>query len=179
MLAVVQSIVTNSLLHSRDIDGAKDAIVGRLHALASAQDFVVLGNSGGVPIRDLLECELMAFATRTHMSGVPLVLGSAFAQQFALVIHELATNAVKYGSLSTPRGNLVLAWDIEEAGDEPVLRFSWKERGGPPAVTPVQRGFGSELIATTLSRAPTVSFGADGFLYAVEVPLSEVMRAAN
>jgi PAS domain S-box-containing protein len=179
LLAVVQSIVTNSLLHSRDIAAAKDAIVGRLHALASAQDFVVFGGSGGVPIGDLLDSELAAFATRTQMTGVPIVLGSGFAQQFALVIHELATNAVKYGSLSTPRGSLVLTWDIEEGGDEPALRFCWEERGGPPAVAPVERGFGSELIATTLSRAPRISYGADGFMFAIEIPLSEVMRAPN
>jgi PAS domain S-box-containing protein len=179
LLAVVQSVVTNSLLHSRDIATAKDAIVGRLHALASAQDFVVFGASGGVPIGDLLDSELAGFATRTHMAGVPIVFGSAFAQQFALVIHELATNAVKYGSLSTPRGSLVLTWDIEEGGDEPALRFCWKERGGPPAVAPVERGFGSELIANTLSRAPRISYDADGFMFAVEIPLSEVMRVPN
>jgi two-component sensor histidine kinase len=109
----------------------------------------------------------------------PSHFGSAFAQQFALVIHELATNAVKYGSLSTPRGSLVLTWDIEEGGDEPALRFCWKERGGPPAVAPVERGFGSELIANTLSRAPRISYDADGFMFAVEIPLSEVMRVPN
>ena len=112
LLAVVQSIVTNSLLHSRDTAAAKNAIVGRLHALAHAQDFVVFGASGGVPIRELLEAELSAFPSRIHITGTPLVLGSAFAQQFALVIHELATNATKYGSLSTPKGRVVITWDI-------------------------------------------------------------------
>ena len=74
LLAVVQSIVTNSLLHSRDTAAAKNAIVGRLHALAHAQDFVVFGASGGVPIRELLEAELSAFPSRIHVARSPLVL---------------------------------------------------------------------------------------------------------
>ena len=179
LIAVVQSIVTNSLLHSRDVVAAKDAIVGRLHALGNAQDFVVSGASGGVPIRDLLEAELSGFAARTHMTGIPLILGSAFAQQFALVIHELATNAAKYGSLSIPNGRLVLGWEIAEMDEEPTLRFWWTERDGPPVAAPVDRGFGSKLISMTLSTAPRISYDTGGFEFAVEVPLSEVMRVAN
>jgi two-component sensor histidine kinase len=179
LLAVMQSIVTNTLVHTRDTAAAKDAIVGRLHALANAQDFVVAGGSGGVPIRDLIESELSAFSLRTQMIGIPVVLGSGFAQQFALVIHELATNAAKYGSLSTPKGRLVLTWDIKEREKEHALRFSWEERDGPSVVAPVKRGFGSELIATMLAREPRISYNPDGFQFTVEVPLSDVMRAVN
>jgi PAS domain S-box-containing protein len=179
LLAIVQSIVTNSLLHSRDAAAAKDAIVGRLHALALAQDFVVSGASGGVPIRELLEAELSAFPSRIHMTGTPLVLGSAFAQQFALVIHELATNATKYGSLSTPKGRVVITWEIKGEDAEPALHFSWTEAGGPAVTAPLEQGFGTTLIVSTLSREPHVSYGANGFQFTVDVPLSEVMRTTN
>jgi PAS domain S-box-containing protein len=179
LLAVVQSIVTNTLVRSRDIAAAKDAIVGRLHALASAQEFVVSGASGGVPIRDLLEAELSGFAGRAHMRGIPLVLGSAFAHQFALVVHELATNAAKYGSLSTPQGSLLLNWEINDREEQPKLRFCWTERGGPRVVAPVEQGFGSELIATMLSRKPRICYGRDGFQFTAEVPLSEVTRTTG
>jgi len=179
LLAIVQSIVTNSLLHSRDAAAAKDAIVGRLHALAHAQDFVVSGASGGVPIRELLEAELSAFPSRIHVTGMPLVLGSAFAQQFALVIHELATNATKYGSLSTPKGRVVITWEIKGEDAEPALHFSWAEAGGPAVTAPLEQGFGTTLIVSTLSRQPRVSYGANGFQFTVDVPLSEVMRTTN
>ena len=179
LLAIVQSIVTNSLLHSRDAAAAKDAIVGRLHALAHAQDFVVSGASGGVPIRELLEAELSAFPSRIHVTGMPLVLGSAFAQQFALVIHELATNATKYGSLSTPKGRVVITWEIKGEDAEPALHFSWAEAGGPAVTAPLEQGFGTTLIVSTLSRRPRVSYGANGFQFTVDVPLSEVMRTTN
>lgn len=179
LLAIVQSIVTNSLLHSRDAAAAKDAIVGRLHALAHAQDFVVSGASGGVPIRELLEAELSAFPSRIHVTGMPLVLGSAFAQQFALVIHELATNATKYGSLSTPKGRVVITWEIKGEDAEPALHFSWTEAGGPAVTAPLEQGFGTTLIVSTLSRQPRVSYGANGFQFTVDVPLSEVMRTTN
>src|SRR5262249_7471587 len=90
LLAVMQSIVTNTLAHSRDLTGAKDALVGRLHALARAQEFITAGSTAGVSLRKLVEAELSAFATRMKLDGVPLVVDGSFAQQFALVIHELA-----------------------------------------------------------------------------------------
>ena len=125
LLAVIQSIVSNTLSRSGDLTSANDAIVGRLHALARAQEFVIYGATGGVALRDLIAAELSAFAARKRIDGVPLVVGSAFAQQFALVIHELATNAAKYGSLSTPKGSVLITWEVKHQPTEaPTLFFS-------------------------------------------------------
>ena len=132
LLAVIQSIVSNTLSCSRDLTSANVAIVGRLNALARAQEFVVSGATGGVPLRDLVEAELSAFAARMRIDGIPLIVGSAFGQQFALVIHELATNAAKYGSLSTPEGYVLVNWEVKHNPEDPTLVFSWAERGGPP-----------------------------------------------
>jgi PAS domain S-box-containing protein len=132
MLAVVQSIVMNTLTRSSGVEGAREAILGRLQAIARAQEFVASGNSGGAPLRELVEGQLATFAARAKIDGPPVYAGAPFAQMFALVIHELATNAAKYGSLSEPGGYVVITWAVRYGPSEPQLAFSWVERNGPP-----------------------------------------------
>src|SRR6185436_6814502 len=89
LLAVIQAIATNTLKGSP----GTETFVGRLHALAHAQDFVAAGPQGGVPLRQLLDAELAPFGPRALVNGEDLIVGAGFAQTFALVVHELATNA--------------------------------------------------------------------------------------
>ena len=133
LLAVVQSIVTNTLRNSKDMHTVNETISGRLQALARAQEFIAAGPGGGVPIGEIVEAELIAFGGRVTISGPVLIAGTAFAQMFAIVVHELATNATKYGSLSVPDGRVDVGWMV---ADEANLLFSWKERGGPPCDHP-------------------------------------------
>jgi PAS domain S-box-containing protein len=177
LLAVIQSIVTNTLANSRDLSSARDATVGRLHALARAQEFIATGSTAGVGLRDLVDAELAGFAARLRIDGAPLVVDGGFAQQFALVVHELATNAAKYGSLSTPAGRVLIAWEITQQNDEPMLRFSWLERDGPPVSAPTQRGFGSRLIAAASNGAPRIAYRESGLEFALDVPLWQVIGA--
>jgi PAS domain S-box-containing protein len=179
MLAVIQSIATSTLRRSHDLASAEEAFLGRLHALARAQEFVAAGPAGGVPLRDLVEDELAAFATRLRIDGVPVVLGGAFAQQFALVLHELATNAAKYGSLSTTNGRLLVSWEVTSQRPEPTLLFSWLERDGPRVVAPTKSGFGSQLIAIAFTTTPHISFAERGFEFTVEVPLRQIVGASG
>lgn len=179
MLAVIQSIATNTLRRSADLASAEEAIIGRLHALARAQEFVASGPTGGVPLRELVESELAAFATRLKISGMPVVLGGAFAQQFALVLHELATNAVKYGSLSTPNGRLLIDWDVARRSPEPVLVFSWVERDGPRPKARGKEGFGSQLISIAFDKPPRITYAENGFEFMVEIPISQTLQAGN
>jgi PAS domain S-box-containing protein len=177
MLAVVQSIVTNTLRRSRDLASAETALVGRLHALAHAQEFVASGPSGGVPLRQLIDAELAPFAARAAISGETLVVGGAFAQTFALLVHELATNASKYGALSSPRGRVVINWKLEAGEDGPDLRFAWVERGGPPISAPKETGLGTVLMsAIGQSQA---AFNEEGFEYVLNVPLAEAVRGSD
>jgi PAS domain S-box-containing protein len=179
LLAVIQSIVTNTLSNSRDLMSGQDALVGRLHALAHAQDFITAGSTAGVSLRALVQAELSAFATQLQIDGTPLVVGGAFAQQFALVIHELATNAAKYGSLSTPHGRVLIGWKITHECDEPVLSFYWIERDGPPVSEPTEQGFGSRLIALASNGTPRISYQKSGLEFGVDVPLPQVTRASK
>jgi len=175
LLAVVQSIVLNTLAKSASFAQAREAIVGRLQALSRAQEFVAQGPSSGVPIRDLVVAELSGFTQRVRMSGSDFMVGGGFAQQFALVIHELATNAAKYGSLSQPEGHLHVAWDIDRARETPVFRFTWLERGGPAIAAPVKDGFGSQLISAILPDAQR-SFESEGVEFIAHVPLADLLQ---
>jgi PAS domain S-box-containing protein len=174
MLAVIQSIATSTLRRGSDLETARNALVGRLHALAHAQEFVASGAGGGAPLRDLVDAELAAFGARASVRGDAVIAGSSFAQMFALVIHELATNATKYGALSKARGYVKVNWTIDSASPSGSLDFTWVERGGPLVEAPAKSGFGTELMS--LLGKPHIAFDPEGFQYAVKLPLSDVTR---
>jgi PAS domain S-box-containing protein len=171
ILAVMQSIISSTLKSSRDLQSGHDAVLGRLHALARAQEFIASGPGVGASIREIVEAELTPFAGRVQIEGPMVVAGSAFAQMFAIVVHELGTNATKYGSLSVPNGGVSIRWAI--AG--PTFEFSWIERGGPPVRTPTSLGFGSTLINAVLIATPRISFAESGLEYEIAVPLADVL----
>src|SRR4029434_6632889 len=114
LLAVVQSIVSNTLRNSKDVQTVNATISGRLQALARAQEFIAAGPGGGAPIGEIVQAELSAFGGRVSISGPALLAGTAFAQMFAIVVHELATNATKYGSLSVAEGHVDVGWMVED-----------------------------------------------------------------
>ena len=171
LLAVVQSIVSNTLRNSKDVQTVNATISGRLQALARAQEFIAAGPGGGAPIGEIVQAELSAFGGRVSISGPPLLAGTAFAQMFAIVVHELATNATKYGSLSVPEGRVDVRWLVE---DEATLFFSWKERGGPPVEAPAALGFGSQVMRVALIENPRISFAPRGFEYEIKVPIANL-----
>ena len=123
------------------------------------------------------EAELSPFAARAIITGEALVVGGAFAQTFALLIHELATNAAKYGALSSPRGRVVINWKIDRSEQKDQLHLAWMERGGPPAKSPKDSGLGTVLMSS-LGKSQ-VKFKDEGFEYALTVPLSEVVRGSE
>src|SRR5262249_22362246 len=171
LLAVVQSIVSNTLRNSKDVHAVNDTVSGRLQALARAQEFIAAGPGGGAPIGDIVQAELGAFGGRVPIEGPALLPGPAFAPMFAIVVHELATNATKYGSLSVPEGHVDVRWLIEE---ESTFCFSWKERGGPPIDPPARLGFGSEVMRVALIENPRIFYGRNGFEYEIKVPIGNV-----
>jgi two-component sensor histidine kinase len=107
------------------------------------------------------------------IEGPAVLAGGSFAQMFAIVIHELATNATKYGALSVPDGRVHIRWSITGG----TFEFSWVERGGPPVRSPAAPGFGSQLINAALGAKPHFAFASRGLEYAVRLPLSEVLSA--
>jgi PAS domain S-box-containing protein len=177
MLAVIQSIVTKTLRRSPDLTNAEQTLIGRLHALANAQEFVAAGPGGGVPLKQLVEAELAPFAARATVTGEPVVVGGAFAQTFALLIHELATNAVKHGALSAQRGRVVISWKVDQSEDVPHLHFAWLERGGPPAKEPKDSGLGTVLMSSIGNSQ--VTFKDEGLEFTLSVPLAEALKGSE
>jgi PAS domain S-box-containing protein len=168
LLAVIQAVASSTLKEHPDVQ----AFIGRLHALAHAQEFITAGPSGGVPLRKLIEAELAAFGRRAHIKGEDMTLAGGFAQNFALVIHELATNAIKYGAFSSGEGSVSIQWQTLAKDEGNVLRFSWTEFGGPTVRMPTTSGFGTKVISS-IGKART-RFTEGGFAYRTEVPLAEV-----
>ena len=172
ILAVVQSLVTNTLRNSTTVAQAHEALLGRLHAIATAQEFVAADGGTGAPLLTLIDGELAPFAERVRMHGPQIVVSNAFAQTFTLVIQELATNAAKYGAFSVPTGMVTMTWKIEDSAEGPLFQLSWVERGGPPASIPKSSGFGRKIIG--LLGQPTLQYPPEGLEYRVAVPMADV-----
>jgi two-component sensor histidine kinase/putative methionine-R-sulfoxide reductase with GAF domain len=153
MLAVVQAALR--LTRADDMTGFVRAIEGRVAALARAQTLLARDRWAGADLRALLHGELAAFLDggsdpRTELRGPVVALPPGAAQPLAMAIHELATNAIKYGSLSAPEGRLAITWRVEDRGGR-TLRLRWSETGGPPVDGPPgRRGFGSRVLERPL-----------------------------
>jgi PAS domain S-box-containing protein len=148
-LAVVQSVV--QLTPADDPAAFKRGVQGRISALARAQTLLAEDRWRGADLHALLEGELAPFRSdrqRVTLDGAPVRLPPGMAQPMAMAFHELATNAVKHGALSVERGDLRVAWRLEEDS----LHLTWRESGGPTlAAVPERRGFGSRVLQATVA----------------------------
>ena len=149
-LAVAQSIV--GLTRASTIEGYIGAVQGRIAALARTHTLLAESRWQGADFRKLIEDEMAPFSGDRRdcisMSGPAVSLSPAIAQSLALVIHELVTNAAKYGALSSPAGRLNLVWQL----DQNNLTVNWTETGGPEVKTPERQGFGSQIMKATIER---------------------------
>ncbi|MCR5878639.1 PAS domain-containing sensor histidine kinase [Phenylobacterium sp. J367] len=142
-LTVVQSMIR--LTRAPSVEEFRDALAGRVDALARAQTSLAERRWEGGDLRTILCEELAAHAgaDRLDVGGPRMLLSADQVQSASMIVHELATNACKYGALSAPGGRISATW--RRLGDGAVA-FTWQESGGPPAVAPQQEGFGSRLI---------------------------------
>jgi PAS domain S-box-containing protein len=144
-LALVQATV--HLSHSDTAAGLKKIIEGRIEALANAHDLFEQSQWTGADLRKLITNELLPYCQdgngRLTIEGQDLSLEPSVAQMIAIAMHELTTNAVKYGALSAAGGRLEIAWSGVYDGR---LLLRWAETGGPPVETPTRRGFGTGVI---------------------------------
>jgi PAS domain S-box-containing protein len=172
LLAVIQGIAQKTLYGDGSLDEARKVFEGRLLALAGTYRRLTESNWSGVSLSEIVRLTLEPFAARTEIDGPNVMLSAKNAQDFSLALHELATNALKHGALSSAGGNVRIVWTIASNGDGEVLKFRWQERGGPPVLAPTQRGFGTLLLESTFSE---VNFGyaREGFTCEIHVPLAE------
>jgi two-component sensor histidine kinase len=167
LLSVILSISTSTL---REGGGGSEALIARLHSLAKAQDLIFEEGGGGALLDHIVSSIVDSFGARIAIQGPAVFLKAGVAQGFALIVHELATNASKYGALTTPSGRVSVHWSLNTALDEPTITLTWEEHGGPPVVSPEHRGFGTLLLEKAVTSAadpPRFSYGPAGFTYQI------------
>jgi two-component sensor histidine kinase len=167
LLSVILAIAGASL---RDEGSGSEAFIARLHSLAKAQDRIFEDGGGGALLEHVVRSIVDSFGTRISVEGPPVFLKANVAQGFALIVHELATNAVKYGALTAPSGNISIRWDLNTAVEEPTITFTWQEQGGPATKPPEHRGFGMLLLekaVASIGDAPRFGFAPGGFSYEI------------
>src|SRR5262249_28494714 len=175
-MAVVQAIAHQTLRGTGSTEEFAQRFDGRLMALSEAHNLLVESNweradfSGraGVQVQALIP----ARPARLILAGEPVLLPADIATPFGLVLHELAANAARYGSLVRPSGMVKLSWIVTRRNNRRVLRVSWQEKGGPRAQPPAATGFGSTLIQTAIPDAEVRrEFRDDGLLCTIELSL--------
>jgi PAS domain S-box-containing protein len=161
MLTLVQAVARQTAA-KKTADDFLGRFDERLRALAASQDLVVKSDWRGVDIDQLILSQLLHFkdliGARIDLKGPSLLLSASAAQTIGMALHELATNAGKYGALSNQNGRIDVAWQVDRDEKAPdVFILTWRESGGPPVSPPAHRGFGSTLI----SRVVEVSLNAN------------------
>jgi two-component sensor histidine kinase len=180
ILAVVQAVVR--LTKADQVPDFVKAIEGRIAALARAQALLSIDRWSGADLHTLLRGELAQFfkaaeeGPSVELDGVALLLPPGVAQPLSLALHEMATNAVKYGALSSSGGRLEISWFVERTSRD-VLMLRWAESGGPQVRgPPAMRGFGSRVLTDTLRSqlggAISMLWNAAGLICEFTVPLS-------
>jgi len=171
-LTTVQSLVAQTLRGVVDLASARDAIDARIVALAGAHDLLTSRSWSGADVAAMVDRAIAPFATgQFTVDGPSAELSPKQALALSLALHELATNAGKYGALSIPDGRVALRWQ-EQDGE---LHLQWRESGGPPVVPPASRGFGSRLLEDGLFRdldgQTRLEFAADGVFCSITAAL--------
>jgi PAS domain S-box-containing protein len=175
-LATVQSIARQTLRRAKSPAEFVPSFTGRVQALAQAHALLTQNTWRGAEMLELVRDQLEfggADDNRISCSGPLLTLDPQAALHLALILHELGTNARKYGSLSVPQGRLSISWEMQSNGGRNIL-IEWKERDGPKVNAPSERGFGTTLIEQSLQAdggAASIHYGADGLTCHIKFPL--------
>jgi PAS domain S-box-containing protein len=151
-LATAQALVAQSLRTARDLDEARVVAGARLAALGKAHGILTAESWTGAEVRRIVEDAVEPHAVETgrfEVAGPPARLAPRAALALAMALHELCTNAAKYGALSTAEGRVSITWTRTDGA--PVLVLRWIETGGPPVDPPTRKGFGSRLMERNLS----------------------------
>jgi two-component sensor histidine kinase len=180
MIGLIQAVARRTKAGS--VDDFVARFGERLQALAANQDILVKTEWRGADLEELSRAQLATFAERTSgritISGPSLMLTSSAAQIIGMALHELATNAVKYGALSNDRGCVDFSWTT--AGGNLVC--TWKERDGPPVVAPTRRGFGTtvidQMVRSSVNGSVILDYAASGLAWCLECPVANLQEVS-
>ncbi|HEY7764527.1 MAG TPA: PAS domain-containing protein [Aestuariivirgaceae bacterium] len=183
-LATVQSMASLTLRGSLDVEEARTRFEARLIALAGAHDILTRENWEGASLNLIVERAISPYLSsernRFTINGPEIVIPPKYALALIMALHELCTNAAKYGALSNETGKVAIAWELAGRAGEGELRMTWQERDGPDVTPPSRRGFGSRLIeqglAQDLSGEVKIVYAASGVMCRIRAPLEPKPR---
>lgn len=174
-LAVTAAVVSSTLRQATTLEQARATVADRISALGKAQE-LLHGSADETPVRAIVEAALEAHLDRPDRAvirGPDTRVASQQAVGLSLAVYELATNAVKYGALSSDEGRVDISWDVSDSGR---FRFDWRESGGPVVTTPTRTGFGSRLtnkiVAAYFEGEGRTIYAADGVRFELEGKVS-------
>lgn len=178
LLAVVQAIAIRTLSGTRPAAEERKVLSQRIQALGRSQMALLSGGFQGARVAEIVRLECEGFSDRITAAGSGIMMNRKVAQTFALAVHELATNATKYGALSVPEGHVDVSWTTEGEGTGARFKFEWRELGGPPVAPPSRQGFGTLLLTKAVAQdfgcSPQVSYAPEGLVYAIDAPASVI-----
>jgi len=179
LLSVIQAIMRQTAANSTSIEDFETRFSARLHSLAGSHDLLVREDWRGASLRELVRSQLGHYidlaGSQFELDGEPLNIQPDAAQHIGMAMHELATNAAKFGALSVPSGKVRISWYQAPGPDDvPHCHLSWEESGGPPVERPSRRGFGRVVAERTVARAVqgevTVDYAPTGLRWALVFP---------
>jgi two-component sensor histidine kinase len=171
LFTVIQAVIRFSLPGEGMVQesAVKQRLMDRLQSMSTTNRAIIDSMGDGVRLKDLISSEIQGFESRFEISGAPgIVLGPQMTQNLSLILHELLTNALKYGALSVPKGRVSLRLDWRSW----VLTFVWQERGGPSVVPPDSAGFGSRILgafAKSFCQNVDISYAPGGLRYMLQI----------
>jgi len=179
LLSVVQSMARRTAASGDDFIPRLEQ---RIAALAANQDVLVQRNWAPVPLRELIDAQLSVIEqarAQTEVIGPDVVIQSKTAEAMSMALHELAHNAEKYGAYSTPKGRVVIGWQIAGAGPDAEFVLEWAESGGPEVDPPGSEGFGTRIIRDVpkarLGGEVEVDYARTGFRFTLHCPAGNVL----
>ncbi|HEX2216909.1 MAG TPA: HWE histidine kinase domain-containing protein [Xanthobacteraceae bacterium] len=181
LLAVIQAMARQTARHAGSTEAFLDQFSARLQALATSHDLLVQESWHGASLHDLVRLQLGPYLDRyrsqVSYDGPPVLLKPEAAQGLGLALHELATNAAKYGALSSPAGKVSLRWQRLPAKSAHGLEFDSQEHGGPAVASPNRRGFGTLVIerhlVNSLDSQVDLTFRPDGVQCRIVLPVTQ------
>ncbi|MBS0243756.1 MAG: hypothetical protein JSS20_16390 [Proteobacteria bacterium] len=182
LLTIVQAMASQTGRSSSTVSEFLQRFRRRLAALAGAQDALIAQNWFGASLAEVAKAQIETFIGgsdhRVTATGPDIFIDADAVQAIGLAMHELATNSVKYGALSSPAGRVAIDWRLEPADARQHLRLSWREQGGPPVVEPTRKGFGHavivQMVASKLDADVRLEFPSDGLHWTLLMPMKHL-----
>ena len=151
LFAVVLAVVSRSFVGKQTVKDAEAAVIERLRSLGKTHLLLIDKDWQGADLAEIVRAEMNPYGGRVQIEGPSLVLTARVAQNFALALHELATNATKYGALSNATGRIHISWSKLPSNGSSLFTFRWQEQGGPPVSAPTRKGFGSTVLEQVMA----------------------------